>query len=50
MVGYRKSDLIWKDDGDASVVCGIIECDKLEFSHELYIGKKEQLWKKEQRK
>ena len=31
MVGYRKSDLIWKDDGDASVVCGIIEFDKLEF-------------------
>ena len=30
-VVYRKSDLIWKDEGDASVVCGIIEFDKLEF-------------------
>ena len=27
---FNVINLIWKGDGDASVVCGIIECDKLE--------------------
>ena len=43
MVGYRKNDLIWKDDGDASVVCGIIECNKLEFVDLLVVK-----WEKEE--
>ena len=43
MVGYRKSDLIWKDDGDASVVCGIIERDKFEFYALLTFGYKESI-------